>query len=107
MLGRPASSIVENLVVSDSILRAARINAFVLHRPTIDNKIQTHLLVYLSWFKFHPKMLSLGKPLSVWCPDIFELEGVHSNVPVQFVKHRAVSLISNLAGESFDCMSVY
>ena len=52
-------------------------------------------------------MLSLGKPLSVWCPDIFELEGVHSNVPVQFVKHRAVSLISNLAGESFDCMSVY
>lgn len=73
---------------------------FLLHRPTIDKEDRTVLLISLSWFKFHHKMLSLGKPLTVWCPDIFEPEGIHSIIPVQMFDSRVVSLLTKIDDET-------
>lgn len=56
--------------------------------------------MYLSWYKFHHKMLSLGKPLTVWSPDIFEPEGVHSIIPIQMLKSRVVSLQTKIEDET-------
>ena len=72
------SSIVEDLVSTNQMVRPARINSFLLHRLLIHGEYHTFLLVYLSWFKFHPGMLQLGKPLTVWCSTVFEIEGIHS-----------------------------
>lgn len=78
------------------LLRAARVNQFLIHTVNIDGVAYTHLLVCLSWYRCHPKMLSLGKPLSVWSNN-FEL--CHNIVPVQFVKHRVISLSTKLDNE--------
>ena len=72
LFGQPAISIVEGFVVmDDKIVRATLINHFLLHRPTIADEDHTVLLMSVSWYKFHHKMSSLGKPLTVWSPDIF------------------------------------
>ena len=42
-------------------------------------------------------MLSLGKPLTVWCPHIFEPEGIHS---IQMFDSLVVSLQTKLEEET-------
>ena len=73
-------------------LRAARIDHFFLHTVTINGANFEHMLVSLSWFLYHPNFESKGKPVTVWCHDLFELPGVHTIVPVQLIKNRVVSL---------------
>ena len=99
--GQLALSIVKGFVLTDNIvLRATQVNYFVLHRPTIDNEDHTGLLMCLSWYKFHHKMLSLGKPLTVWSLDIFEPEGVHSIIPIQMFNSSVVSLQTKVEEET-------
>ena len=83
-----------------SSVRAARIDNFYKHTVTIDGNSKSHLLVSLSWYKFHPKHLEFGKPVTVWYFDLFEYYDIYSVVPVQFVVNRAVGLIDKLDGES-------
>ena len=45
-------------------------------------------------------MLARGKPLTVWCPDIFEPEGIHSIIPVQMFDSRVVSLLTKIDDET-------
>ena len=100
LFGHPLASIVEDLVISDYTLRPVRINYFLMHRPVINGKQCTYLLAYLSWYKFHPSMLKLGKPLTVWCSSTFEVEGVHSVVPIQVINSRCVSLNTDINDEN-------
>lgn len=81
----------------NELLRAARVNNFLMSTVYINGTAYVFLLVSLSWYHCHPKMLSLGKPLSVWCHN-FDL--CHSIVPVQFVKHRAISLSIEVDSQS-------
>ena len=85
-------------------VRPARINQFLLNKVYVDN---VHLLVSLSWFKCHPKVTSVGKPVTVWYEDIFLPFGVHSIIPVQFVFSRSVSLKQILDGETVLFMPIY
>ena len=85
---------------STVLSRAAQINYFCKHNIEFESKTKTHLLVSLSWFKPHTRNTDFGKPLGVWYHDLFELRGVHSVIPVQFLESRCVSLIDNLDGES-------
>lgn len=79
-----------NLEESPSeLLRAARINHFLTNTVYINGTVYVFMFVNLSWYRCHPKMLSLGKPLSIWCHN-FDL--CHTIVPVKFVKHRAITL---------------
>ena len=81
------------------LLRAARISYFLKNTSFINGNTYTHnchnniMFVYLSWYRCHPKMFSLGKPLSVWYHD---LEIFKSFIPIQFVKHRTTSLSSSM-----------
>ena len=34
-----------------------------------------------------------GKPVTLWCSDLFEDDNVYSIIPIQFVKSRAISLL--------------
>lgn len=79
------------------LLRAARVNHFLKHTVYINGSAYTHMFVCLSWYRCHPKMFSLGKPLSVWCHD-FEL--CNNILPVQFIKHRTVSLSTKIDNKS-------
>ena len=79
-------------------LRAARIEYFVLHRAIINGSNFNHLLVSLSWFLYHPNLEAKGKPITVWCHDLFEPVGLHCLVPVQLIRHRVVSRVCSNSG---------
>lgn len=95
ILGVPIAS---GIVLPADPLRAARINYFLLHRVIINGTSHEHLSVSLSWFLYHPKFDSKGKPITVWCHDLFEPIGLHSLVPINFVKNRAVSHVCSQSG---------
>ena len=80
--------------------RAARVNFMVQHSVIIGVKCFTHLLLSLSWYKYHPKMSIFGKPVTLWNCDIFEPSGLHSIIPIQFLQSRAVSVIEKVDSES-------
>ena len=85
---------------SKIVLRAVRINSFFKNVIEINGESKAHLLVSLSWFRHHPKNTELGKTTTVWYHDLFELYGLHSVIPIQFLQSRVVSLIQVLEGES-------
>lgn len=98
LFGPMALSFVDNVEqnLGDSkpveISCATRIESIFIHTMTFKEKQYSHVLLSLSWFKAHRHMFKIGKPATVWCPDIFESGGTHSIVPVQLLKCRAVSL---------------
>lgn len=91
-----ASTLSEFELAQDNLERPARINFFAKHSITVCGRTLTHMLVSLSWFKYHPQKNSCGKPASLWCCDIFEPAGLHSYIPVQFVRSRTISLVENI-----------
>ena len=100
LFGRPLSSIVEgHLEPGQDLLRPAKIREFYLHQFNIEGTLKTVLLVSLSWYQFYPKMLVLGKPLTVWCSSVFETQGLYSIVPIQMIKCRIVSIITDIDHE--------
>ena len=77
-------------------IRPARINYLAKHTVTVQEERYEHLLVSVSWFKHHPLENIFGKPVSIWECDLFETPGVHSVIPVQFIRSRTVSLIDKI-----------
>ena len=70
---------------TEEVLRAARFNKILVHS---NNMFKTHplpmfLYISLSWYHFHPKLNSLGKPVTVWCGDLFEVGGIHSIILIE------------------------
>ena len=53
-----------------------RINFFARHTAIVDGCRKTYLLFSASWFKPHRDKDILGKPVTVWECDIFEISGV-------------------------------
>ena len=80
----------------DQELRPAQSNYFAKDTVNMQGNICTHLLVSLSWFKHHPLENLYGKPMSIWEPDLFEMAGVHSIIPVQFICCRAITLLDKV-----------
>ena len=99
LFGASSSTITPTLLVTTTVSRAVQINFFCKSFVEINEENKTHLFVSLSWLKPHPKCAELGKPTTVWFYDLFELYGVHSLIPVQFLQSGAVSLIENLNNE--------
>ena len=77
-------------------VRPAQVNYFAKNSIKIKGQTYTHLLVSLRWFKCHPLKHHYGKPMSVWEHDLFEMPGVHSVIPVQFVSSCAVTLLDKI-----------
>ena len=87
LLGQP---IPPGVRVEGETLWPFRINSFFHHRPIINGNYVDHLLVDLSWFSYHPKYASMGKPITVWCPDIFEIQNM---IPVKLINRNCVSFV--------------
>jgi hypothetical protein len=53
------------------LLRPARINFVLQHGITINSLNLTHVLVSLTWYKYHGKHNVYGKPITVWENDLY------------------------------------
>ena len=60
-------------IPSDPSIRACKVNYFakVSYSFSRDN-FTTGLFANVSWFDAHPSRHFLGRPVQLWCPDIFE-----------------------------------
>ena len=76
--------------------RPVRVNYFAKHSAVISGKLSTHLLASVSWYKYHPEHDACGKPVSVWQSDAFEVQGIHSLIPVQCIQCQTISLVATL-----------
>ena len=76
--------------------RPARINFFAKHNAVVRGVTITHLLASLSWFQHHERQHDLGKPVTVWEPDIFCDPGVFSFIPVQLILCRTMLYLGKL-----------
>ena len=82
------------------VIRAARIDFFCKHVVFVDCHRHVNILVFLSWYKMHSYSSQFGKPLSVYYDDLFEADGIHSLIPLQYIKCQSVSILDKLNGES-------
>lgn len=75
--------------------RPVRINC-ARYTPIVDGCRKT-LLLFSAWFKPRDKDI-LGKPVTVWECDIFEISGVDCFCfsPVQLITKRTVSLVDDI-----------
>ena len=59
LLGEPTDLHYSTALVTPTgdFIRPAKINHFLYHNVYIDGVVHSHLLVYLSWYKCHPKLI--------------------------------------------------
>lgn len=81
-----------SLAESPVLHRPVQVNYFCHHNITVDGKSYEHTLMCCSWFQFHPKKDSCGKPVTIWEHELFETSAINI-LPVQFILSRTISLV--------------
>lgn len=59
-------------IPGDPLLRACKVNHFVKVSYSFERQICAHCFADVSWYQEHPSRFLLGKPVQLWCPDLFE-----------------------------------
>ena len=75
-------------------LRPLQIDYFAKHSVIIGSSTITHFLVFVKWFKHHPKKSVCGNPVTVWEHELFDIEHF---IPFQLLRFRTVSVIDKLS----------
>ena len=64
------------------------------------------LLAVVAWFLPHPAKNVMGKPVQVWCCNQFEMGGVNSFLPVQYLETRCAHNVRTLGNSNESVMVV-
>lgn len=62
---------------------------YIKHSLVINNITTWHMFAVVSWLVPHPKNVEFGKPVTVWCKDLYD-NSISSIVPVQFLSNLCV-----------------
>ena len=65
----------------------------------IEDKIQCSFFAQVLWHSSHPKYSSFGKPVQVWCNDLFETHEP-TLIPINLLKARCVHSVVCVSGEN-------
>ena len=49
-----------------------------------------HLFAYVLWPQFHPQRQEIGKPVEIWCKDLFESSNTNNLLPVENIVSRLI-----------------
>lgn len=68
---------------SDASLRPFKIEYFAKASYSVRGDLCTRhfTCAVISWFEPHPSRFKLGKPVQIWCKDLFECPGIYSFLP--------------------------
>lgn len=83
-------------------LRPVRIHYFMEHSllfPGMEEP-KTHLLANVSWPMVHPKRSALGKPVEVWCNELYEPNNKNTFIPVSTISKRVIYSIDQVCDEN-------
>ena len=62
----------ESVAIPPNTLQPCKVNYFLKVTYSIDGCNFSSEFANVSWYKLHPQRFLLGKPVQLWCPDIFE-----------------------------------
>lgn len=89
--------------LSGEHVRPVYLKSFLKVFYTIDtasvDKIQSSFFGKVLWHSSHPMYSYFGKPVQVWCNDLFEIH-VPSFVPISLLKRRCVNSVVNICNEN-------
>ena len=73
------------LTNSSAVPRPGKVEHYILHNPIINGVCKPHLLAKVKWYQgVHVEARqSYGKPVELWCKDLYEIEGPATYIPVQ------------------------
>ena len=81
--------------------RLAEVVFFLLHSVTLPNSQQpnSHLLACCRWPLLHPNRYHFGKPVQVWCRDIYETLPINRFLLASAICSRAIVGVDSVGGE--------
>ena len=82
--------------------RPVKLHYFMEHSlllPGIE-KPQTHVLACASWPMVHPDRFAMGKPVEVWCHELYEPNSANSFIPASRISKRVIYSTENLNHEN-------
>ena len=66
---------------------------------TVVDHAEQFVFARVAWYQPHPHQYKLGKPAEVWCHDLFELDGLHSFIPLDKFTSRSVYCTKKIENE--------
>lgn len=88
-------------VTLDSNIRPIMICYFIQHSWQLSETDQySQTFAVCDWPQLHPNRHVMGKPVEVWCNDLFEPGTLNCFVPVQHIKSRVIIAVDNLCNEN-------
>ena len=90
-----------NDAASEGEERLAEIEYFLLHSVTLPNSQQpnSNLLACCRWPLLHPNRHYFGKPVQIWCTDIYETLSINRFFLASTIRSRAIAGVNVVAGE--------
>ena len=85
--GRPPTSLPEDYR-PESNVRPVKVHYYLKAYYSLDNQTTSSYFAYVSWLKPDPHRYLIGKPVELWCTNMYETFGIHSFVPIDKILHR-------------------
>ena len=81
--------------------RLAEIDFFLMHSVVLPNtqEPKSHLLACAKWPMVHPNCRYFGKPVEVWCNNIYETQSINRFFPAAAINARAIISSEKISGE--------
>ena len=87
--------------------RLAEIDFFLVHSIVLPESPQakSHLLVSVKWPLIHPQRHYFGKPVEVWCSNVYEPDEKYIFLLASAISSRAIISIDSVSSENV-CIAV-
>ena len=71
-------------------LSPARVLYYMQHHVVLDssNQPQPHIFAVVCWPQIHPSRGKIGKPIEIWCKDLYELNINKKFLPISQIYNR-------------------
>lgn len=83
----------------DGVLRPAKVEYFLEHSVQIAGELRHHLFAAVSWPMVHPQRFKIGKPVEIWCNNLYEPSSQNSFLPIESIQNRAIFTVDRVDGE--------
>ena len=84
----------------DARFRPVQIHRFIKVSVAVQESFEPLLLAVVSWHLPHPDKSVIGKPSQIWHHNKFESSGIHSFLPIHYLKCRCAFRATTLRNES-------
>ena len=99
VLAKPLFSFTDQPSIAHVQLRPVQIQYFIKHNIEIEPQTtKSHIFAVVKWPQMHPDKMKMGKPVELWCKDLFEICD-HDFLPVTQIVSRVLTSFEKISDE--------